>query len=142
MARNPAPRGRPPAVSRETLQDAAFDLFIEKGYERTTVDDIARPAGVGRSTFVNHFGANSDVFWIELDAAAAVLENALDGAESPSLHAVRGAILRVGDSFGPDSVPFVLTQSELIGSVAELQAAAFSRLAHHARLIGDHLVAA
>src|SRR5690554_274630 len=110
MAKIRSPRGRPPAVSRETLQDAAFDLFLEQGYERTTVDDIARRAGVGRSTFFNHFAAKSDVFWTELDDAALVLEAALDASEGDGLIAVKSALLAVGDSFGSDTVPFVLTQ--------------------------------
>lgn len=141
MAKTRAPRGRPPVASRDLLQEAAFELFLEQGYEKTTVADIARRAGVGRSTFFNHFTAKSDVFWTELDDAATTLESRLSGSDAPGLESVRRAILSVGEAFGPDRVPFVLTQYELIGSVGELQATAFARLVHHARLIGHHLTA-
>lgn len=32
---------------REVLAQAAFQLFLERGFERTTVDDIVALAGVG-----------------------------------------------------------------------------------------------
>jgi AcrR family transcriptional regulator len=38
-------RGRPPTSSREILQDAAFELFLENSYPKTTVDQIAQRAG-------------------------------------------------------------------------------------------------
>lgn len=46
---------------RERLVDAAFDLFEERGFEQTTVDDLAERAGVGRSTFFRHFRTKEDV---------------------------------------------------------------------------------
>lgn len=141
MPKTRPPRGRPPVASRELIQDAAFELFLEQGYEATTVAHIAQRAGVSRSTFFNHFGSKSDVFWIELDAAATVLERELAPPGHAPVESVRRAILAVGATFGPDRVPFVLTQYELIGSIGELQASAFARLSQHARLIGRHLVA-
>lgn len=139
MAKIPASRGRPPSVSRELLQDAAFELFLEQGYENTPVEHIAHRAGVGRSTFFNHFAAKSDVFWIELDDALALLEAGLADTAPDAFDVVRRALFAVADRFGPDTVPFVLTQYDLIGSVGELQATAVTRLAHHASLITRRL---
>ncbi|MFY9851197.1 MAG: helix-turn-helix domain-containing protein, partial [Trebonia sp.] len=36
--------------ARERLAGAAFELFDERGYEQTTVDDITERAGLGRTT--------------------------------------------------------------------------------------------
>lgn len=47
--------------AREKLVDAAFDLFEERGFEQTTVDDVAQRAGLGRSTFFRHFRTKEDV---------------------------------------------------------------------------------
>ena len=147
MAKDPAPRGRPVLASRAMLQEAAFELFLEQGYEHTTVEQIATRAGVGRSTFFNHFTGKADVFWIELDDAAAILEGELArqlagaGLRSPidGLDCVHRAIAAVGSTWGPQSVPFVLTQLPLIGSVNDLQASAVSRLTTHTSLISGFL---
>ncbi len=48
---------------RERLIDAAFQLFGERGYEPTTVDDIAERAGVGRTTFFRNFRSKDDVIF-------------------------------------------------------------------------------
>jgi AcrR family transcriptional regulator len=48
---------------RARLTAAAFDLFDERGYERSTVDDIAGRAGVGRTTFFRAFPSKDDVIF-------------------------------------------------------------------------------
>ena len=49
-------------ATRRDLAEAAADLFIRNGYATTTVDDIARVAGVGRRTFFRHYPTKEDVF--------------------------------------------------------------------------------
>lgn len=149
-------RGRPPASSREMLQDAAFELFLENSYAGTTVEDIAQRAGVSRNTFFNYFPTKSDVFWVELDEALTRLASALRGSQagappsnnspphgapldSAPLHRVLDALLAVGREFGPTRVPFALTQHDLVGSVHELQASALARFTRQARLIAGYL---
>jgi AcrR family transcriptional regulator len=51
------------ASSRDRLVEAAFALFDERGFEGTTVDDVAERAGVGRSTFFRAFGSKEDVIF-------------------------------------------------------------------------------
>lgn len=51
--------GKPPM--REALVTAAFQLFLERGYEQTTVDDIVALAGVGRRSFFRYFPSKEDV---------------------------------------------------------------------------------
>jgi AcrR family transcriptional regulator len=50
---------------RERLAEAAFELFDERGFDQTTVDDIAERAGVGRTTFFRHFPSKEDVIFPE-----------------------------------------------------------------------------
>jgi AcrR family transcriptional regulator len=46
---------------RDALIAAAFQLFTERGYEQTTVDDIVALAGVGRRSFFRYFPSKEDV---------------------------------------------------------------------------------
>jgi AcrR family transcriptional regulator len=54
-----APTAKPPM--RDALVAAAFQLFLERGYEQTTVDDIVALAGVGRRSFFRYFPSKEDV---------------------------------------------------------------------------------
>ncbi|CUW25698.1 MULTISPECIES: TetR family transcriptional regulator [Streptomyces] len=53
------PAAKPPI--RDALVAAAFRLFLERGYEQTTVDDIVALAGVGRRSFFRYFPSKEDV---------------------------------------------------------------------------------
>jgi AcrR family transcriptional regulator len=46
---------------KQRLTTAAFELFDERGYEQSTVDDIVERAGVGRTTFFRSFPSKEDV---------------------------------------------------------------------------------
>ena len=51
----------------DRLAQAAFDLFNERGFEQTTVDDIAERAGLGRATFFRHYRSKEDVIFPDHD---------------------------------------------------------------------------
>jgi AcrR family transcriptional regulator len=53
--------------ARDRLAQAAFDLFDERGYEQTTVDDITERAGLGRATFFRHYRSKEDVIFPDHD---------------------------------------------------------------------------
>src|ERR1700710_2415270 len=93
QAQKPA-RGRPRSSSRELLEDAAFELFLENTYAKTTIDQITQRAGVGRSTFFNYFQGKSDVFWVDVDSNAQKLGDALADTDrdAPLLPAMGAAL--------------------------------------------------
>ncbi|WP_405564875.1 TetR family transcriptional regulator [Streptomyces sp. NBC_01180] len=55
-----ARRSAKKASMREVLAEAAFQLFLERGFEETTVDDIVARAGVGRRSFFRYFPSKED----------------------------------------------------------------------------------
>ena len=142
-----ASRGRPPASSRDILQDAAFDLFLERSYAQTSVADITQRAGVSRATFFNYFSSKSDVFWVDLDEAldefrlqmARALDVAPTREPAEGMTAIVRALDSLADRLGATAVPFALTQSDLVGSVDELQASALARFSKLAREIAATL---
>lgn len=71
---------RTPAM-RERLVDAAFELFEERGFDRTTVDDVAERAGAGRTTFFRHFRAKEDAVLADHDALLARVTTILAAPE-------------------------------------------------------------
>jgi AcrR family transcriptional regulator len=46
---------------RGAIWDAAVDLFVANGFDRTTVDDIARAAGVSKRSFFRYFSSKNDL---------------------------------------------------------------------------------
>ncbi|MBC8797800.1 TetR/AcrR family transcriptional regulator [Shewanella algae] len=56
-----APRTKPAEVRLDELMDAAQKLFIEKGFEATTVSDIVREAKVAKGTFYHYFNAKPEI---------------------------------------------------------------------------------
>lgn len=133
----PGRPGRPRGSSREMLQEAASELFLSQTYAGTTIEQIARHAGVSRNTFFNYFSSKSDLLWVEVDASLARLPGALQASASAggAADAVRSALLDVAADFGPARVPWALTQQELMGTTGELEASALGRLAAQATLL-------
>lgn len=77
-------RERKRRQTRSELINAAMRLFAEKGYERTTVAEIAAFAGVSTKTFFNYFASKDEVLFPHLsrriDAAVALIEQIGPGA--------------------------------------------------------------
>lgn len=56
-------------ATRQSISDAATRLFFERGFDRVTVDEIAKAADVSRMTVFNHFSRKEDMFF-DLDEVA------------------------------------------------------------------------
>lgn len=63
MSTLPDRRTRKRLVTRQAISDAATRLFIERGFDNVTVDEIAEAADVGRMTVFNHFPRKEDMFF-------------------------------------------------------------------------------
>ena len=65
---------------RDALVAAAFQLFIERGFEQTTVDDIVALAGVGRRSFFRYFPSKEDVVFPDHERCVADMTEFLDAS--------------------------------------------------------------
>lgn len=113
--------GRPKASSRETLAEAACELFLERGYDATSVGDITQRAGVSRSSFFNYFSSKSDVLWSGVDERIdeAIRTLGALGAEA-SGESVRRILLLVVRDFEPDPLALALRNAAAMGLQDEL----------------------
>ncbi|HEX3488207.1 MAG TPA: helix-turn-helix domain-containing protein [Streptosporangiaceae bacterium] len=66
--------------ARERLEIAALDLFVENGYEATTVAQIAESAGLNRATFFRHFADKREVLFGGEDVLSGLFADAIRAA--------------------------------------------------------------
>jgi AcrR family transcriptional regulator len=79
-------RSRKRLATRQGISDAATRLFIERGFDQVTVDEIAAAADVGRMTVFNHFPRKEDMFFDRDEEGREMLRQALrqrDAGTSP-----------------------------------------------------------
>src|SRR4051794_28366615 len=126
-------RERKKQRTREALIDAAFRLFQEKGFEATTVEEIADAVDVSSRTFFRYFASKEDVVLTFQEEQFTTLLEALAArpADEPVMTALRHAAVAVmraceeGD-FGFDPKRFVCIQQ-----LMEESPAVFGRSLEH-----------
>ena len=64
----------------EAIVAGAPELFEERGFERTTIDQIAAAAEISRRTFFRYFADKEELFFAEDERLLAVIDETLDGA--------------------------------------------------------------
>jgi AcrR family transcriptional regulator/catechol 2,3-dioxygenase-like lactoylglutathione lyase family enzyme len=132
--------GRPKASSREILAEAACELFLEKGFEATSVAEITSRAGVSRSSFFNYFASKSDILWAGLDERIAALAVRLGASDASDVAAdVRTSVAELADGFAPDSLALALVNATAMGLDDELEREASLRRSRIARIIAERL---
>src|SRR2546426_1186967 len=85
-----------PTLSNEALLDKALDIFLEKGFERTSIDAITAAAGVAKRTVYLRYGDKAALFRAALERAIdewILPVEALRASESEDLEET---LLRVG----------------------------------------------
>ena len=107
----------------ERLAQAALDLFTERGYENTTVIDIAQRAGLGKTTFFRHFQDKREVLFGRGTVNELLTEAvAAAPADATPLEAVAHALDAVGrEVFTPARREFTARRRAVIAAHSELK---------------------
>jgi AcrR family transcriptional regulator len=85
------------AERREQLLGVARELFAERGYEATSIEEIAERAGVSKPVVYEHFGAKGKIYTVIADREVAALGDRIKDALSPG-HP-RRTIVRAVEAF-------------------------------------------
>lgn len=138
IAYNP-PVGRWEPNAQGRLKQAALDLYVEQGFDATTVAEIAARAGLTERTFFRHFADKREVLFRGRELADA-LGAAIDAAPAATtpLDAVAGALESLSDFFA-DRRPHARRRQAVIAANPSLQERELIKLASLATTICDAL---
>ncbi len=125
-------RERKRIETRNSLVEAALELFDERGFDAVTVVEISERADVDASTFFRHFGSKDAVLFEDFvrltSEVAELIANHLD---EPLLDAIFNSMEDLASSAPPDG-HFEMLRARLIHSSPALQTQA---LAYRERLV-------
>jgi AcrR family transcriptional regulator len=136
--RGRSPEGR--AEVRRELVAAAIRLFRDRGYEETTVDDIAAAAGVGRRTFFRYFPSKEDAISPDHEVGLARVAEVFDSAHPAEPTAA--LVVRAGETvfdLYADDPQLSVQRFRLTHEVPALRDRESARVDHYRRLFTRRL---
>ena len=122
--------GRPPATDHSAIERAAFALFAERGFDATTIDDIAAAGGIGRRTLFRYYPSKNDIPWGQFDQSLVRLRAHLESMppDIPIYQAVHDAVLAF-NHLEPAAIPQHRQRMRVLLSTPALQAHSVLRYA-------------
>ncbi len=97
-----SPASATAAAPQAAVVAAALELFAERGFDQTSVEQIAQAAGVSRSTFFRQFGGKDDVVFADHELLLDRLREFLAQPHADPWRAVCDASLLVYSHFAAD----------------------------------------
>ncbi|GGD70057.1 putative transcriptional regulatory protein TetR [Microbacterium murale] len=130
--------GRQPSTSHAELSHIALAMFVERGFEATTIDDIVTAAGIGRRTFFRYFASKNDLPWGEFDELIARMRAYLAAipTELPLIEALKASVIEF-NRFPPEEIPYHRQRMKLILTNPTLVAHSTLRYEEWRRVISD-----
>lgn len=133
--------GRPVVTSHAEIERVAFRLFGENGFAGTTLDDIAREAGIGRRTLLRYYRSKNDIPWGQFDDTLEGFRDTLRSFDDrPLQEAVHLAVIEF-NRFPAAAMAEHRTRMQLILTTPELQAHSVLRYADWRRVIAEYVAA-
>ena len=131
-------RWEPDAAGR--LAKVAMELYGERGYEQTTVAEIAERAGLTERTFFRHYADKREVLFFGSAALAETMVSAAVSAPATAtpIEAVGAALDAIGPIF-EERREYARRRQAIIAANAELQERELIKLASLAAALADTL---
>jgi AcrR family transcriptional regulator len=137
----PSLRERKKAQTRRAIQAHALRLFSAKGFEATTVQEIAAAAGVSHMTFFRYFPTKEDVILTDDYDRLIVEQLAARPADEPTVDKIRGALKAGLERVYAADRETLLARTRLILRTPALRARLWEQQAATERLIARALAA-
>lgn len=131
--------GEPQPSTKDRLVAAAFELFAERGFDGTTAEDIARRAGVGRTTFFRAFGSKDDVIFPEHDLLLGRIDARLASATPATRTVAVADAARIVLRHYLDEGDLARARYRLVGTVPALRARETGGIQQYQRVFARHL---
>ncbi len=126
--------------ARGRLERAALELYSERGFEQTTVAEIAERAGLTERTFFRHFADKREVLFGGAGGLQQLLVDAVaDAPESLAPIDVVAVGLDAAAALLGERREFAMQRQSIIAANAELQERELIKLASLAAAIADVL---
>jgi len=131
--------GRAPATTHGELSHIALAMFVERGFDETTVDDIVRVAGIGRRTFFRYFASKNDLPWGDFESLLDAMRVHLRSLPSdlPLMEALRLAIIEF-NRYPDAELPFHRERMWLLLNVPNLVAHSTLRYAAWRQVVAEY----
>src|SRR5262245_21786784 len=109
--------------ARERLERASLELFVERGYDSTTVAEIAERAGLTKRTFFRHFADKREVLFGGQELLTGLLVEGITGAppSATPLDAVGAALAAVAPVFAQERLDLVRRRQAVIAEHKDLR---------------------
>ena len=132
--------GRPEVTSHAEIEQAAFRLFAERGFEATTLDAIAAEVGVGRRTLFRYYSSKNDIPWGQFDRTLDAFREILAAmpTDLPLHEAVHRGVLAFNE-FPEDAQPPHRERMRLILQTPALQAHSVLRYGEWRAVIAEYV---
>jgi AcrR family transcriptional regulator len=138
-ARQGGLRERKKAKTRAAIREHALRLFRERGYQATTVEQIAAAAEISPATFFRYFPAKEDVvLQDDVDVLTMAAFDAQPAGLSP-IAAVRAAATATFAGLTPDELARFRETTEMTLSVPEIRARAVDEFTRSIDVLADAL---
>lgn len=124
--------------SREAIAAVAVRLFVEQGYDATTVDQIARAAGSSRATVFRYFGSKEDILFARYQRELKEVSAGVRSRKGSDSRRARGVLLELADRLQADGDSFHL-ELQLITGNPRLQARALVTMHALAGILAQEL---
>jgi AcrR family transcriptional regulator len=101
-AKSPGLRERKRAETAARITEEALKLFVARGFEAVTLDDIAQAAGISRRTVFHYFESKEDLAFAWLDGSTAAIVDAVEREDKalPMLSIAAHAIQSITAPYG------------------------------------------
>jgi AcrR family transcriptional regulator len=109
--------------ARERLQEAALNLYATKGFEETTVVEIAQFVGLTERTFFRYFADKREVIFSGQELFQRAFIDGVDAApkDATPLEVVASAVISAADFFSDDRRAYSRQRSTVIAATPELR---------------------